>query len=415
MKLDITTHVRQICDMPISITITDMNKTIVHEQHYVANSAISTASFVFKNPHLWWPNGLGDAYLYKIVVTCGNASKQVSLGVREFVLDQSKDQFGSKFQFVVNNVPVFSKGANWIPADIFHARVTSDQLYKLVKSAALCAHNSIRIWGGGIYESDAFYDLCDQHGLLIWHDCMFACSMYPANASFLQSVEKEIQHQVRRLQHHPSIVIWAGNNENEEALLNWDDFKNAPPETMKRLHTDYKQLYIKTIYPMIQKEDPLRVFWPSSPSNGIVPEDEEATNNPQDLTRGDVHYWRVWHGGKPFTEYQTVTPRFCSEFGFQSLPSMETLAPYISTNETLNLFSPEIEFRQRSYAVGNKCILEHMGREFRIPGNFAKLCYVSQILQAKAIRMAVEHWRRQMKDFHCAGAICKCMLNSCNC
>lgn len=220
---------------------------------------------------------------------------------------------------------------------------------------------------------------------MIWQDFMFACSLYPSNKEFLENVSIEVTEQINRLFNYSSIVLYAGNNENEEALSSWPE---VTLENRDRLLIDYHKLYYDTIYDLFQKYDNTRPFWPSSPSNGL-----NIWGNSQDQTQGDMHYWRVWHGNMPFSEYLKIIPRFCSEFGFQSIPSIETLLPFVDDDE-LNLTSPSIEFRQRSPAAGNKCILEHISKEFRVPNGFENYIYISQVLQLMSIKTACEHWRR---------------------
>jgi len=321
------------------------------------------------------------------------------IGIRRVELDTSTDEIGRKFLFKVNTVAMFAKGSNWIPSDCFHHRVHEDQLQVLLQSAADCNMNFLRVWGGGIYESDAFYDICDRLGILIWQDMMFACALYPSTDEFSTNVKQEITNQLYRIQHHACIAIYAGNNENEEALCSWEECNNSPHQ--KKLVVDYYKLYMDIIYSVIKELDPNRAlfYWPSSPSNG-----PDEWGNPQDITRGDAHYWGVWHGQKPFTDYLTFTPRFCSEFGFQSISSFQTLKPFLSDDEEdYNLTSPAMEFRQRSFKVGNKAILEHISRHFRVPIGFRETIYVSQVLQALSIKTACEHWRRQKSV--CSGAM----------
>jgi beta-mannosidase len=214
---------------------------------------------------------------------------------------------------------------------------------------------------------------------------MFACHLYPTNPQFLASVRDEVRYQIRRLQHHPSIALWCGNNENEMAV-SWHT--SGDRERLKTLLiAEYDQLYIQTIAPIVAEEDPDRVYWPSSPSNGI-----RKYEDPNDMSRGDVHFWDVWHGDKPYEHYETVIPRFCSEFGFQSFPAPETMALCTDPSDR-NLTSPVAEFHQRS-GQGNQRILKHISIHFRMPYTWEDTLYMSQVHQAEAIRVAVEHWRR---------------------
>jgi beta-mannosidase len=224
---------------------------------------------------------------------------------------------------------------------------------------------------------------------MVWQDFCFACSLYPSDKPFLDIVKQEIQYQTERLFNHPSIVVYAGNNENEEAFSSWNEITK---ENKDRLLIDYYKLYYETIYEVFQKEDNTRPFWPSSPSNGL-----HKWGIAGDPSQGDVYYWGVWHGNKPFSEYLKIIPRFCSEFGFQSMPSFNVIAPFLNEEEDFNLTSPGFEYRQRSPAVGNRAILEHITREFRIPHGFKEMIYVSQLSQGLAIKTASEHWRRTIQ------------------
>jgi beta-mannosidase len=384
------------------IDLTQKDAIVFHEK-IIADTNMPIVKTRIQNPNLWWPNGYGDQSLYKVQVSVvrhgieeqsSYLDREIQIGIRDLVLDMSPDEIGNKFTFIVNKVPIYAKGSNWIPSDCFSTRITYQHLNTLLKSARDTHQNMMRVWGGGSYEKTEFYELCDKYGILLWHDMMFACSLYPSNPSFLSSVRIEIQQQIRRIQHHACIALYAGNNENEEALHGWPDAQD--PNHKQKYVIDYYKLYYDTIYDVIQTEDPSRPYLPSSPTNGL-----NEWGNPQDLTRGDAHYWAVWHQNKPFSTYRTVTPRFSSEFGFQSIPSVETLQPYV--NGDLNITSPSIEFRQRSYMVGNKCILEHMTREFRLPKDFLSTVYLSQVNQALAIKTACEHWRRQKAV--CSGAL----------
>eukprot|EP01080_Neovahlkampfia_damariscottae_P007305 gene7305-11624_t len=342
-----------------------------------------------QNPKLWFPLGYGEQYLYfpKLMLETNEFSSEKStiLGIRQVELDTSKDEYGSRFRFIINKINVICKGANWIPYDSYHI-LDKGKINNLLSSAKDANMNMLRIWGGGIYEDDHFYQKCNELGIMIWQDFCFACSLYPSNENFLQNVQQEIVYQVDRLYNNPSIVVYAGNNENEEAFSSWEEIND---QNKPRLLIDYHKLFYDTIYETFKKQDDSRPFWPSSPSNGLY-----KWGNAGDITQGDVHYWGVWHGNKPFSEYLKIIPRFCSEFGFQSMPSFEVISSYLDPEEDFNLTSPGFEFRQRSPLVGNRAILEHITREFRIPIGFESMIFVSQLSQALAIKTASEHWRR---------------------
>jgi len=364
---------------------------IQHEEIVQARCGENRIPFRLRipSPERWYPAGFGAQPLYDLDVSIQNPSVDIMqmrkrIGFRTVELVREDDAHGQGFFFRVNGEPVFAKGANWIPADALDSRITRKILKNLLTSARDANMNMIRVWGGGIYEHDDFYDLCDELGIMVWQDFMFACALYPATRGFLAEVTEEVRCQVRRLMSHACIVLWCGNNENEQALEWYEESR----ENRDRYVVDYSRLYIDTIGGVLAKEDPSRTYWPCSPSNGI-----QEWGDPQDTTRGDVHYWGVWHGGKPFSDYLSICPRFSSEFGFQSFPSIETLSPVIA-EEDHSVTSPVMEFRQRSPKQGNKAILTHMARQFRMPEGFENFLYLSQVLQALSIKTACEHWRR---------------------
>ena len=353
---------------------------------------------IIKNPELWWPAGYGKQHLYNLKVsTCGQTvNKKIGLRKLEVIneltpvinndileqplKDSSKKQKVSKNLIIrVNNRDIFCKGANWIPVDGLMQRQTPDVYEDLLESAVLANMNMIRVWGGGQYEKDIFYELCDRKGLLVWQDLMFACSLYPATKEFIKNVQKEVIYQVKRLRDHPSIVLWCGDNE-ELGALKWYE------ESTK--HRDfylfaYKRLN-NALKDAVKFADGTRTFWPSSPCGG--PNDFSS-----DSSNGDMHYWRVWHAGKPFEYYYQVSPRFCSEFGFQSFPSLETVKTFAPPSQ-FNVFSPVMEFHQRN-TEGNIRIITMFGRYFWMPDGFENFLYLSQVQQAVAIKTAVEYWR----------------------
>lgn len=345
-----------------------------------------TLDFQIRRPRLWWPAGLGPQNLYRLraqLLVGGRASAEVSTrtGLRTLELRQRPDPWGKSFEFVVNGVPVFAKGANWIPADSFPTRVTRERYRQLLTSARDANMNMLRVWGGGIYEAEDFYDLCDELGLLVWQDFMFACSMYPGDTAFLENVRAEAADQVRRLRNHPSIALWCGNNEVETAWHHWGWKQQLPA----KLWDDYLKLFHDLLPGVVAEHDPARAYWPSSPSSNL-----EADANSQKI--GDVHYWEVWHAAKPFSEYERQFPRFMSEYGFQSFPLIETVAAYAAP-EDYDIQSPVMLAHQK-HPRGNQLIREYMLREYPEPKDFESFLYVSQILQAEGIRVGTEHFRR---------------------
>ncbi|OJF77303.1 MAG: hypothetical protein BKP49_02210 [Treponema sp. CETP13] len=364
------------------------------------------------NPELWYPAGCRpedddaitkfgeslhyDNPLYNLTVYFGKSGdncKTIKTAFRTLKTVSQIDDAGRSLYFEVNGRRVFAKGSNWIPADALPARITCEKIDYLLTSLIKSNQNCIRVWGGGMYESNDFYELCDRKGILVWQDCMFACSMYPATPDFLDTVRKEIHHQVKRLQHHPCIALWCGNNEDVGALGWYEESKKNPG----RYLVAYDRLNEGVIGNTIRELDPDRMFWPSSPCGG--PDDFEDTWHSDG--KGDMHFWSVWHEKKPFEAYLDIKPRFVSEFGYQSFSSLEEVKSYASDDQ-LNLTSPVMEYHQRSVG-GNSIILENFSRYFRFPENFISMLYLSQVQQALAIKTAVEYWRSLMP--HCMGAI----------
>jgi beta-mannosidase len=350
-----------------------------------------------EHPQLWWPNGYGAQPLYQIEVELRQADQVLdrrayAIGLRTIELRQQFDRWGQSFTFVVNGVPIFAKGANWIPSDSFPTRITRAQLEFLIASAAQANHNMLRVWGGGYYEDEAFYDLCDRYGLLVWQDFMYACAGYPfTDEDFLANVKIESEQVVQRLRHHACLALWCGNNEMESGWVswNWDTPANAD------LKAADQEFFYGALPALIAAHDPDRPYWPSSPSSGLPHED------PNSNSVGDNHLWEVWHGLKPLVFYREQYPRFASEFGMQSLPALATVATYADPSEW-NMMSYLMEHHQR-HMYGNGKIIAYLTQSFCLPGDFPALVYATQILQAEAMRMAVEHWRRQRA--RCSGAL----------
>lgn len=340
------------------------------------------------NPRLWWPAGHGEQNLYPVSVILKSAGEADELaqniGIRTIEHVTEKDQWGESFYFRVNGLPIFAKGSNWIPSDNFVTRHTNEQLKWELDSAAKANHNMVRVWGGGYYESEEFYDLCDRLGLMVWQDCIFACSMYPVNKSFKESVETEVTQNIRRVAAHPSLAFVCGNNENE---LNLSFPRNRDqPDAYRRL-VEYDELFVQTIMPIVNREAPQIRYWPSSSSNGV-----RRYGFVDDQTMGDCHFWEVWHGGKPASRYLEVNPRFCSEFGFQSFSSAELMDRYTLPDDR-NLSSRVLDFHQRNN-TGSSQIFGHIPEHFRAPVGYENTIYTSQVLQALSLKIACEHWYR---------------------
>ncbi|GGF06429.1 beta-mannosidase [Hymenobacter cavernae] len=348
-----------------------------------------TADLRINNPRLWFPAGYGPQSLYSFKAQLLQNGKPLDeaktrTGLRSLQLRREHDAYGKSFEFVVNGIPIFAKGANWIPADIFQTRVTPARYRHLLQSAKDCNMNMVRVWGGGIYENQIFYDLCDELGLMVWQDFLFACSFYPGDEAFMSNVREELTYQVRRLRDHPSISIWVGNNENEIAWQEWGfPVKNGPHRLA--VWSNYLKLYRDLIPTVLKAQDPDRPYWSSSPSADF--EDIAGSQ-----ANGDMHYWQVWGGTAPISDYEKQIPRFMSEYGFQSFPDLKSVALFTKP-EDWDIASPVMKEHQRS-AVGNPRLKEYLLRDYKEPKNFASFLYVSQVLQAQAIKLSAEHLRR---------------------
>lgn len=355
------------------------------------------------HPELWWPNGYGAQPLYSVKINlCKNGevvdSKMERIGLRTMTISTQKDQWGKEFCFQVNGIKIFSMGADYIPQDNILSRITKERTRDLLLQCVKASYNTIRVWGGGYYPEDDFYDICDELGLIVWQDLMFACNIYSMTEEFEQSIVLETIDNVKRIQNHACLGIWCGNNEIESAWAYWG-WKDTHS---KKLLADYIKQFEYVIPKAVKQLDQQNFFWPSSPSSGGC---FDATG---DENQGDVHYWDVWHGLKPFTDYKKYYFRFCSEFGFQSFPSKKTVDAY-TLPEDRNIFSKVMESHQKNPDANGK-ILYYISATFQYPKDFKSLLYISQVLQAWAVQAGVEHWRRNRG--RCMGAI-YWQLNDC--
>ncbi len=341
------------------------------------------------NPKLWWPNGYGEQPLYELTIRLRGDDqvwdeKYYRIGLRELTLRQEPDAWGKSFEFVVNGQAIMARGSDWIPADSFPTRLTMEHLERLIRDAALTHQNMLRVWGGGFYEDECFYELCDRYGILVWQDFVFACSAYPLDEpAFLENVREEVIQNVRRLRHHASLALWCGNNEMEWGLVDWGWQQRPEYEQLKAV---YDRFFHHLLPEWLAAEDTSHTYWASSPSSGV------PFTDPNGQAQGDSHYWDVWHGRKPFTAYRSQYPRFMSEFGFQALPSLETIRSFAS-EEDWNMTSYIMERHQKNDS-GNQLMVAQMLDTFRLPKDFESLVYLSLVLQAEGIRYGVEHWRR---------------------
>lgn len=354
-----------------------------------------------EHPQLWWPNGLGKQPLYRVTVRLATGDTRTwRIGLRTMTVSREKDEWGEEFCHVVNGMKVFAMGADYIPEDNILARVTPERTRRLLEDCKAANFNAIRVWGGGYYPDDAFYDICDELGLMVWQDLMYACAFYDLTPDFERSIRVETHQNVARLRHHASLALICGNNEMEmfmadanSALINHRTWEFVP--TYPHHITDYVKMF-EYILPAIVKETaPQTYWWPASPSSG------GNFDAPNDENRGDNHYWDVWHGEKPFTEYRKFFFRYASEFGFQSFPCLKSVKQFTLPDDR-NIFSRIMERHQRNQAANGK-ILSYLSQTFRYPNSFDDLLYASQLMQAEAIRYGVEHWRRNRG--RCMGAI----------
>ena len=352
----------------------------------------ASAALVIDNPALWWPAGQGAQPLYDLTVSLGDQTEHRRIGLRSVDLVTDKNAAGLGFKFRVNGRDIFAMGANWIPADALPGRINPSDTRDLLQSAVDANMNMIRVWGGGRYEPTWFYDLCDELGLMVWQDFMFSCHIYPSDTDFLAGVAVEVAEQALRLHHHASLALWCGDNELIGALT-WF------PETRAN-----RDLYLvgydrlnRTIEASLKAAVPGAVWWPSSPSPGPMDFGDAWHQD----NKGDMHFWSVWHEGRDFDHYRDVSPRFCSEFGFQSYPSLDVIRRFADPAD-FNIAAPVMESHQKN-AGGNARIAETMFRYFRFPTNFANFVYLSQVQQGLAIKTAVTHWR-SLKP-HCMGTL----------
>jgi beta-mannosidase len=375
-------------DAPLTakMRVTEPEGSVAETQVDIAGTG-QTLQVPIAQPQLWWPHGYGHQPLYKVDVLL-LASDQLydqrtyQIGLRTVELRREDDEWGQSFTFVVNGVPIFAKGANWIPADSFPTRISDEHLEGLIRSAVAVHQNMLRIWGGGFYEEERFYDLCDQYGILVWQDFIFSCSVYPEEEAFLENVRVEAVENIRRLRHRASLALWCGNNEMEGGWVAWGW---DVPE-LQDLKGAYDRFFHHILPELCAAEDPDHPYWPSSPSSNTPFVD------PNGVRAGDTHNWEVWHGNRPFKAYREHNSRFVSEFGFQSLPALETIRTYADESEW-NMTSYIMEHHQRN-EVGNTKIITYMTDHFRLPQDFKSLVYLTQLLQAEAVCSGVEYWRR---------------------
>ncbi|MGD1944895.1 MAG: glycoside hydrolase family 2 protein, partial [Croceivirga sp.] len=376
-----------------------LNKTVELKPNGVTNQL--DIPFAIANPKRWWPNGMGNQTLYdiKVKISSNGYYDEAShkIGLRTIELVREPDSIGTSFYFKVNGYPVFMKGANYIPQDVFLTRPDSSNYKHIVSSAKGANMNMLRVWGGGIYENKEFYELCDEMGLLVWQDFMFACAMFPGDEDFLENVRQEAIDNVKRLRNHTSIALWCGNNEILSAWENWgwknDAIKNQSQEVADIIWKAYDDIFHKVLPEVVSEYDNDREYWPSSPGSDF--------GEKESYEKGDAHYWMVWWGKQPFSEYKVAIPRFMSEYGFQSFPEFSSVKRYTNP-EDYDIYSEVMQSHQRS-SIGNVTIEEYMLRHYRKPKDFENFLYLSQLLQAYGIKVGIEAHR--MNRDRCMGSL----------
>lgn len=404
--IDVTVEV--LADMETEADISILNHTdscmeIQKTVHLSAGLNKIPVSFIMKKPHLWWTNGLGEPFLYDFSTILELDGKKIDrkkekLGIRSLKVVTAPDKYGESFYFELNGKPLFAKGANYIPCDNFLTRVTDSIYEKTIQDAVSANMNMLRVWGGGVYEKDVFYDLCDKYGILVWQDFMFACSVFPAEGEFLENIRKEAIDNVRRLRNHSCIALWCGNNECLDAWFNWNwktTYDKQNPVYSEIIWKQFKDQYFVTLPAVVEEYHPGACYRKSSPYA-----DDNGTRN---HAVGDMHYWEVWQGLKPLSEFSHERSRFFSEYGFQSFPEFESIKRYAPLAEDWNLTSEVMMSHQRGGIKANQRINDFLLSDYRQPKDFRSFTYMSQLLQADAMKMAMEAHRRDMP--YCMGSL----------
>ncbi|HWR22340.1 MAG TPA: glycoside hydrolase family 2 protein [Feifaniaceae bacterium] len=396
VALRIRTDVARLSPAPLGIAV-----IVTAPNGDVYTALGEDCELMIDEPALWWPNGIGKQPLYTVNVALASEGAVLDtwerrIGLRTLTMRVEKDEWGESFCHRVNGEDIFAMGADYIPEDSILPRVNPARTRRLLEDAAKANFNVIRVWGGGYYPDDFFYDACDELGLIVWQDFMFACAVYNLTDAFEENIRAEIADNVRRLRHHASLGLWCGNNEMEQFVA--EGLWVSSP----RQKADYIKMYEYVIPQVLKREDPAAFYWPASPSSG------GSFDFPNGPDRGDVHYWQVWHGGLPFTDYRSHLFRYVSEFGFQSFPCMKTVEAFTEPADR-NAFSYVMEKHQRN-AQANGKIVAYLAQMYKYPRDLSTLVYASQLLQAQAVQYGVEHWRRNRG--RCMGAVIW-QLNDC--
>jgi beta-mannosidase len=380
----------------VSVQYTDNGKpmTILETVSVHAGRNVIDLPVEIRQPKLWFPAGYGEQPLYDFTAQVGTGgqvseARKARTGLRSIELRRELDTWGRSFEFVVNGIPVFAKGADVIPFDSFPNRVTTASYRRILQSARDANMNMIRHWGGGYYESDEFYAICDELGIMVWQDFMFGNDWQPGTYVFKQQIEAEVEDQVRRLRNHPSIVIWCGNNETESAF-DWAPRPALPADVKLQIWQDYLTEFSGILPRVVARLDAETPYWPSSPSA-----DYEALSD--HFQSGDTHDWSVWHGRVPFSEYEKHHWRFVTEYGFQSFPEMRTVESFTQPEDRAGIFTPVMLAHQKNNE-GNSLIQDYISKDYPAPKDFASFLYVSQVVQAEGIKIGAEHFRRSRPE-----------------
>ncbi len=390
----------------VYVLVNGVDIGIRHPINLAPGITISDFTFHIENPKLWWPNGLGDPYLYDLSfileTQSGNQhTHSLRYGVRTIQLVQESDELGRSFHFEVNGIPVFMKGANVIPPETLTAENEHMTYSRMIENAVAANMNMLRVWGGAVYKDNLFYQLCDENGLLVWQDFMFACSLQPGNEEHLENIRQEAEYNIRRLRNHASIALWCGNNENLHGWHHWGWQDMYDDEMKQYLWNTYQWIFYEILPDAVNRLDPKTSYWSSSPSS--------YGDQPADRKSGDEHDWTIWFGHKPFSAFWEEVPRFVSEWGLQAYPAMATIDSFASPADR-QWNSAVMKHRQRSRMDwfqegfdGNDNIRKYMEMYYNVPEDFDEFVYVSQLMQAKGYKTAIEAHRSSMP--HCMGTL----------
>jgi len=406
--LDVELEIESTQDANFSVEITNPKnefKTIAQPVKLKTGKNKINVPISILKPQRWYPNGLGKQKLYDFQIKIKNSegvidTKQKRFGLRSLEIVNKPDKDGESFFVKVNGHAVFMKGANYIPSDSFLSRVTQQKYRQTFEDMKGANFNMVRMWGGGVYEDDIFYDLADEYGILIWQDFMFACSLYPSDEKFLKSVAQEADYNIKRLRNHASLALWCGNNEVDQAWKHWGWQKEFNEEQRKELAQGYDKIFRQLLSDKVKEHDPERFYMHTSPLSGW--------GSLKEFSYADNHFWGVWHGERPFEDFNTYVPRFMSEYGFQSFPDMNTIERF-ALREDWDIESDVMKVHQKA-GKGNGLIKRYMDDHYRPPKDFASFVYLSQLLQAEGIKIAIEAHRRNMP--FCMGTL-YWQLNDC--